>query len=52
MSEDGRGGAKDVADKKKAKQGGFRTMPFILGDWFIPPALRIFCSLVNLNDSI
>ncbi|XP_051200383.1 protein NRT1/ PTR FAMILY 3.1 [Lolium perenne] len=34
MSEDGRGGAKDVAEKKKAKQGGFRTMPFILANDF------------------
>jgi hypothetical protein len=32
MAEDGRGGTKDVAEKKKAKQGGFRTMPFILGN--------------------
>jgi hypothetical protein len=44
MSEDGRGGVKDVAEKKKAKQGGFRTMPFILGNWFIPSRLPYFLS--------
>lgn len=32
MAEDGRGGETGAVEKKAKRKGGFRTMPFILGD--------------------
>uniref|UniRef100_A0A452Z3Q9 Uncharacterized protein n=1 Tax=Aegilops tauschii subsp. strangulata TaxID=200361 RepID=A0A452Z3Q9_AEGTS len=52
MAEDGRERAEDAAETtKKAKQGGFRTMPFILGDCSIDPPYFQSSSVLSLSSS-
>ena len=41
MAEDRRGEETDAVEKKVKHKGGFRTMPFILGDLFTLPDAAI-----------
>lgn len=53
MAEDGRGEEKavDVVAVKKPKQGGFRTMPFILGNLILVSLLHKCCFFSLLDQA-